>query len=68
MFGDVAYPHDAKTQLGVYGKPDEYYTIESILLFWRMIDVQHTTYVRDASGKGITSITRVQRFYFLINF
>ena len=61
MFGDVAYPHDAKTNLGVYNKQDEYYSIESILHFWNMRDLQHTAYVRDVSGRGIASITRVQR-------
>ncbi|CAK5073022.1 unnamed protein product [Meloidogyne enterolobii] len=61
VFGDIAYPHDAKTNLGVYNKQDEYYSIESILLFWNMRDLQHTAYVRDVSGRGIASITRVQR-------
>jgi hypothetical protein len=61
VFGDVAYPHDAKTNLSVYNKQDEYYSIESILLFWKMRDLQHTAYVRDVSGRGIASITRVQR-------
>uniref|UniRef100_A0A1I8B737 Parafibromin n=1 Tax=Meloidogyne hapla TaxID=6305 RepID=A0A1I8B737_MELHA len=61
VFGDIAYPHDAKTNLGVYNKQDEFYSIESILLFWNMRDLQHTAYVRDVSGRGIASITRVQR-------
>ncbi|KAI3422279.1 hypothetical protein GPALN_012805 [Globodera pallida] len=61
VFDDAAYPHDAKTNLSVYNKPDEYYSIESILNFWRMREMQHTAYVRDVSGKGIASITRVQR-------
>lgn len=62
VFGDVAYPHDAKTNLSVYNKPDEYYSIESILYLWRSRDVQHTAYVKDVSGKGIQPITRMQRY------
>ncbi|KAL3113441.1 hypothetical protein niasHT_013551 [Heterodera trifolii] len=61
VFDDAAYPHDSKTNLSVYNKPDEFYSIESILNFWRMREMQHTAYVRDVSGKGIASITRVQR-------
>lgn len=65
-FGDVTYPHDAKTNLGVYNKPDEYYTIESILYLWRNREIQHTTYVKEVSGKGIQPVTRMQRSGYLI--
>lgn len=62
IFGDVAFPHDAKTNLSVYNKSDEYYSIESILYLWRNREMTHTTYVKDASGKGIQPITRPQRY------
>ncbi|KAI1723905.1 parafibromin [Ditylenchus destructor] len=52
VFNDVAYQKDAKTNLSVYNKPDEYYSIESILHFWKSRDANHTAYVKEVSGKG----------------
>uniref|UniRef100_A0A914RXU5 Uncharacterized protein n=1 Tax=Parascaris equorum TaxID=6256 RepID=A0A914RXU5_PAREQ len=60
-FGDVAYPRDVKTNLIVYGKQNEYYTLESLLLLWENREMQHTAYVKDASGKGIQCVTRPDR-------
>ncbi|KAI1719782.1 parafibromin [Ditylenchus destructor] len=57
VFNDVAYQKDAKTNLGVYNKSDEYYSIESILYLWKSRDTQHTAYVKEVSGK----VTRMQR-------
>ncbi|KHN72688.1 Parafibromin [Toxocara canis] len=61
VFGDVAYPRDVKTNLIVYGKQNEYYTLESLLLLWENREMQHTAYVKDASGKGIQCVTRPDR-------
>lgn len=61
VFGDVAYPPDVKTNLTVYGKQNEYYTLESLLLLWENRDMPHTAYVKDASGKGVQCVTRPDR-------
>uniref|UniRef100_A0A914CWQ4 Parafibromin n=1 Tax=Acrobeloides nanus TaxID=290746 RepID=A0A914CWQ4_9BILA len=47
QFGDVAYPHDARTNLTVYAKPNEYYSLESILWLWINKDVAHAAYFKD---------------------
>ncbi|MFH4976785.1 hypothetical protein AB6A40_003494 [Gnathostoma spinigerum] len=61
VFGDLAYPRDVKTNLTVYGRQNEYYTLESLLLLWENREMQHTAYVKDASGKGIQCVTRPDR-------
>ncbi|VDN56154.1 unnamed protein product [Dracunculus medinensis] len=61
VFGDVAYPRNVKTNLTVYGKQNDYYTLESLLLLWENREMQHTAYVKDASGKGIQCVTRPDR-------
>lgn len=35
----MAFLQDGKTNLSVYNKPNEYYSIEAILAFWKAIDV-----------------------------
>uniref|UniRef100_A0A8R1Y4A7 Cell division control protein 73 C-terminal domain-containing protein n=1 Tax=Onchocerca volvulus TaxID=6282 RepID=A0A8R1Y4A7_ONCVO len=61
VFGDAAYRRDVKTNLMVYGRQNEYYTLESLLLLWENREMQHTAYVKDASGKGIQCVTRPDR-------
>ncbi|VDM96555.1 unnamed protein product [Thelazia callipaeda] len=61
VFGDAAYPRDVRTNLTVYGRQNEYYTLESLLLLWENREMQHTAYVKDASGKGIQCVTRPDR-------
>lgn len=46
----------------VYGRQNEYYTLESLLLLWENREMQHTAYVKDASGKGIQCVTRPDRY------
>ncbi|KAH7730706.1 RNA pol II accessory factor [Aphelenchoides avenae] len=60
-FGDFAFPHDAGTNVQVYSKPDEYYSLEAIIYLWKSRNEQHTAYVKDVSGKGIQAVTRMQR-------
>lgn len=66
VFGDVAYPRNVKTNLTVYGKQNDYYTLESLLLLWENREMQHTAYVKDASGKGIQCVTRPDRLVYPI--
>ncbi|VDO36175.1 unnamed protein product, partial [Brugia timori] len=61
VFGDAAYRRDVRTNLMVYGRQNEYYTLESLLLLWENREMQHTAYVKDASGKGIQCVTRPDR-------
>lgn len=67
VFGDAAYPRDVRTNLTVYGRQNEYYTLESLLLLWENREMQHTAYVKDASGKGIQCVTRPDRYIFKSN-
>uniref|UniRef100_A0A0N5AEI5 Parafibromin n=1 Tax=Syphacia muris TaxID=451379 RepID=A0A0N5AEI5_9BILA len=61
VFGDVAYPRDVKTNLTVYSRPNEYYTLEALLCLWENRDMPHTAYVKDASGRGMQCVTRPDR-------
>ncbi|VDD88604.1 unnamed protein product [Enterobius vermicularis] len=61
VFGDVAYPRDVKTNLTVYSRPNEYYTLEALLCLWENREMPHTAYVKDASGRGMQCVTRPDR-------
>ncbi|KAI6186893.1 Parafibromin [Aphelenchoides besseyi] len=50
-FGDTAYP--ATTLTSLKNLTNEYYSLESIVWFWRYISEQHANYVRDVSARGI---------------
>ncbi|KAI6213843.1 hypothetical protein M3Y94_00199600 [Aphelenchoides besseyi] len=58
-FGDTAYP--ATTLTSLKNMTDEYYSLESIVWFWRYISEQHANYVRDVSARGIKPVTVLQR-------
>ncbi|CAI4222700.1 unnamed protein product [Auanema sp. JU1783] len=60
-FGDYAYPKDTPTQLLVYGKENEHYSIESIMFLWDRMQLTHTAYVKEAAGCGIRAVTRPDR-------
>uniref|UniRef100_A0A1I7X0T8 CDC73_N domain-containing protein n=1 Tax=Heterorhabditis bacteriophora TaxID=37862 RepID=A0A1I7X0T8_HETBA len=60
-FGDQAYKKDTPTNLLVYGKQNEYYTIESLWFLWENRSLAHPAYVRDATASNIKAVTRPDR-------
>lgn len=61
IFGDIAFPKDVKTNFRIYGKTNEYYTLESLYCFFQKRDLVHTAYVKEAAGKQLQPVTRPDR-------
>lgn len=62
VFGDVAFRRDVKTNHRIYGRPNEYYTLESLLVFWNKRELVHTAYVKEAAGLSVVPVSRPDRF------
>lgn len=62
VFGDVAFRRDVKTNHRIYGRPNEYYTLESLLVFWNKRELVHTAYVKEAAGLAVVPVSRPDRF------
>ncbi|EGT50587.1 hypothetical protein CAEBREN_11664 [Caenorhabditis brenneri] len=60
-FGDYAYKKDTFTSLQVYGKSDEFYSLESLVVFWKFKDENHGTYVKEAAAANVRAVTRIDR-------
>uniref|UniRef100_A0A914WG92 Parafibromin n=1 Tax=Plectus sambesii TaxID=2011161 RepID=A0A914WG92_9BILA len=61
VFGDVAFRRDVKTNHRIYGRPNEYYTLESLLVFWNKRELVHTAYVKEAAGLTVVPVSRPDR-------
>ncbi|CAJ0946281.1 unnamed protein product, partial [Mesorhabditis belari] len=61
LFDDIAYEKNTKTNLCVYGKENDYYTLESLYFIWERREIPHPAYVKEAAGKGIRAVTRPDR-------
>ncbi|VDL68277.1 unnamed protein product [Nippostrongylus brasiliensis] len=60
-FGDRAYHKDTETNLLVYGKPNDYYTIDALLFLWEHRAKTHPSYVRDATAANVKVVSRPDR-------
>ncbi|CAB3409305.1 unnamed protein product [Caenorhabditis bovis] len=60
-FGDNAYPKNTLTGIPIYGKNDEYYTLEAIMVFYQNIALGHGLYVKEAASRDVRAITRIDR-------
>ncbi|CAJ0568605.1 unnamed protein product, partial [Mesorhabditis spiculigera] len=61
LFDDIAYDKNAKTSLTIYGRTDDYYTLESLYFIWERRDIPHPAYVKEAAGKSIRAVGRPDR-------
>ncbi|KAJ1371743.1 hypothetical protein KIN20_033743 [Parelaphostrongylus tenuis] len=60
-FGDRAYHKDTETNLLVYGKQNDYYTIDALLFLWEHRAKTHPSYVRDATAANVKVVSRPDR-------
>ncbi|CAI5449762.1 unnamed protein product [Caenorhabditis angaria] len=60
-FGDNAYLKNTLTGIPIYGKTDEYYTLEALLLFYQSLSLGHGVYVKEAASRDVRAITRIDR-------
>lgn len=51
-FGEIAFPKDVRTNFAVYGRQNEFYTLESLVHFWQKRELIHAGYVKEAVRKG----------------
>ena len=52
-FGEIAFPRNVNTNFAIWGKQNEYYTLESLLYFYQRRELNHTAYVREAVGQNL---------------
>ncbi|CCD70582.2 Cell division cycle protein 73 [Caenorhabditis elegans] len=60
-FGDYAYKKDTETSLQIYGKSDEFYSLESLVVFLKYSHENHGVYVKEAAAAGVRAVTRIDR-------
>uniref|UniRef100_A0A8R1IAY4 Tc1-like transposase DDE domain-containing protein n=1 Tax=Caenorhabditis japonica TaxID=281687 RepID=A0A8R1IAY4_CAEJA len=60
-FGDYAYKKDTMTSLPIYGKTDEFYSLESLVVFQKYKQDNHGFYVKEAAAANVRAVTRIDR-------
>ncbi|KAJ1353995.1 hypothetical protein KIN20_010790 [Parelaphostrongylus tenuis] len=60
-FGERAYHKDTETNLLVYGKQNDYYTIDALLFLWEHRAKTHPLYVGDATAANVKVVSRPDR-------
>ncbi|CAJ0577465.1 unnamed protein product, partial [Mesorhabditis spiculigera] len=61
MFDGIVYDKNAKTNLTIYGRTDDYYTLESLYFIWERRDISHPAYVKEAARRSIRAVGRPDR-------
>lgn len=65
-FGDYAYKKNTLTNLEIYGKNNEFYSLESLVVFLKYSQDSHGFYVKEAAAANVRAVTRIDRLFLCV--